>query len=55
MLYRLCHLVIDVAFNSTKGTVQFRAFQYNKGKTRFKKRYEMEMENTSAYFLLFVI
>ena len=55
MLHQLCHLVLDVAFNSAKGTVQFRAFQYNKGKNRFKKRYEMEMENKRAVALSPVI
>ena len=41
MLFHVSQSVIEVALSSKEPQITFSLFKYNKGKDRFKKRYEL--------------
>lgn len=53
MLFLSSHSVVRVVFEQTKGIVKITAYRYNKGKGKFKKRYELTHPNSCmvVYFL----
>ena len=49
MLYLSCHSVVSVQFDQKNQVMKFSVYKYNKGKDRFKKRYEISFPNSSSF------
>lgn len=52
MLYLSCHSVVNVQFDKKNHVVKFSVYKYNKGKDRFKKRYEFSFPDSSSFLCM---
>ena len=52
MLFFSSHSVIRITFDYKKSTVKFSTYRYNKGKSKFKKRYELTYPNTGTFVIV---
>ena len=53
MLFFSSHSVVRIVFDDKKRIVKFSTYRYNKGKSKFKKRYELTYPNTGIFFLVY--
>ena len=55
MLFLSTHSVVRITFEDKKKVVKFLIYRYNKGKGKFKKRYELTYPNTGTFLLVRIL